>query len=150
MQVQKLHCCYGIDLMVFFFCAPPPPSPHITAPCVPPLMSFVRHLIFKEENNCEMAQQHSNWSFYFDQYLHPPAVDRARRVMRNKFIIIIFLVYRFRSRGREATSVFFSVRKKAYLKWAAVDRTCRFDNTLSHRPHSDEMHCLINNADPHH
>lgn len=69
--------------------------------------------------------------------------------MRNKFIII-FLVYRFRSRGREATSVIFPAHKKAYLKWAVVDRTCYFDNALSHKPNSDEMHCLINNADPHH
>ncbi len=39
-------------------------------------MPFVRRLIFKGENKCETAQQHSNWSVFSDQYFHPPTVDR--------------------------------------------------------------------------
>lgn len=39
-------------------------------------MPFVRRLIFKGENKCETAQQHSNWSVSSDQYFHPPTVDR--------------------------------------------------------------------------
>lgn len=66
-------------------------------------MPFVRHLIYKEENNCEMAQQHSNCSVFFDQYFHPPSVDRERRerMMKNKFILIIVPVYRFRGGGKQ-------------------------------------------------
>lgn len=60
-------------------------------------MPFVRRLIFKGEKTCEMSQQHSNWSVFSDQYLHPPTVDRKRkRRIKNRFIMIICLVYRFK------------------------------------------------------
>lgn len=42
-------------------------------------MPFVRRLIFKGENNCEMAQQHWNRLVFFDQYFHPPSVEWKKK-----------------------------------------------------------------------
>lgn len=135
-----------------------PPIPHCTLPCVS-LMSFVRHLIFKKENNWN-----DSTAFRFVCLLWsilPPSYWRlkGRRMMKNRFIIIIFPVYRFRIAGRQPIFIV-STRLvlnslivplehsgfgRKHVTWPAIDRSCCIDQSLmqsylnysSDRPHSD-------------
>lgn len=77
MGSEQPHCCYRIDLMGFSL------SPCSTLLCLP-LMPFVRSLIFKGENKCEMPQQHSNGSVFSDQYFHPPIAVREEKKKKKK------------------------------------------------------------------
>lgn len=135
-------------------------------------MPFVRRLIFKGENKCETAQQHSNWSVFSDQYFHPPTVDGEGKKEDKEQIHHYYLSCVQNQKwdcpwhdGRQAnldwvhSYLFFFLfkawRKEARLIPPAIDKTCCIDRTfmqsylnyLLERPHTDEqMQSLANNT----
>lgn len=129
-----------------------------TLPFVP-LMPFVRHLIFKGENNWNGSTAFRLLCLLWS--IPPPSYCRlrGRRMTKNRFIIIIFPVYRFRIAGRQPVSVVSALLVlnsvtvpleqsgfgRKHVTWPAIDRSCCIDQSLmqsylnysSDQPHSD-------------
>lgn len=130
--------------------------PCCTFPCVY-LMPFVRRLILKRENNWNGP---TTFRLVCLLWSIPPSYCRlrGRRMTKNRFIIIIFLVYQFRIAGRQPISIVSALLVlnsvavpleqsgfgRKHVTWPAIDRSCCIDQSLmqwylnysSARPHS--------------
>lgn len=107
-------------------------------------MPFVRRLILKGENNWNGSTAFRLVCLLWT--IPPPSSCRLRgkRMTKNRFIIIIFLVYQFRIAGRQPISIVSALLVlnsvavpleqsgfgRKHVTWPAIDRSCCIDQSL--------------------